>query len=109
MRINSRIALDPINYRHLSYREIDAGRVWFGLKFSCMLGIVRPSIPLNPPYRLALVLDNEYMSRLNAVYAAPIFLFKAGEIECVVPPRVDMWLREPPLQQWKVGPFKSAE
>jgi len=74
-----------------------------------MLGIVRPSIPLNPPDGAALVLDNKNMSRLNAVDARPIFLFKAHEIEWFVPPRIDMRLGKPPLQQWKVGPFKGAE
>jgi hypothetical protein len=49
------------------------------------------------------------MSRLNAVDARPIFLFKAHEIEWFVPPRIDMRLGKPPLQQWKVGPFKGAE
>ena len=58
---------------------------------------------------MALVRDNENMSRLNAVNAQPVFLFKAREIEWFVPPRIDMWLGKPPLQQRKVGPFKGAE
>ena len=74
-----------------------------------MLWIVRPSIPLNPAYRLALVLDNENMGRHNAVDARSVFLFKAGEIERFVPPRIDMWLGKPALQQRKVGPFEGAE
>jgi hypothetical protein len=36
-------------------------------------------------------------------------LFKAREIKWFVPPPIDMWLREPALQQRKVGPFKCAE
>ena len=55
------------------------------------------------------MLDNEYMSRLNAIDTRPVFMFKAGEIECLVPPRIDMWLSKPSLQQRKVGPVKSAE
>jgi hypothetical protein len=49
------------------------------------------------------------MSRLDAVDAGPIFLFKAREIKWFVPPRIDVWLEKPPLQQRKVGPFKCAE
>jgi hypothetical protein len=41
------------------------------------------------------VADNENMRRLNAVDSRPIFLFKAGEIEWFVPPRIDMWLGKP--------------
>jgi len=56
-----------------------------------------------------LVLDNENVSRLNAVDARHIFLFKAGEIEWFVPPPINMRLRKPFPQQRKVGPFKGAE
>jgi hypothetical protein len=49
------------------------------------------------------------MSRLNAIDALPIFLFKTGEIECLAPSRIDMWLSKPSLQQRKVGPLEGAE
>jgi hypothetical protein len=64
---------------------------------------------LDPPYRPALVLDNENMSRLNSVDSRPIFKFKPGEIECVMPPRIDVRLRKPSLQQREVGPVECAE
>jgi hypothetical protein len=95
--------------RPISCREVDAGCAWFGCQLCCMLGIVRPSIPLDAAYRLGFVTDNKNMRRLNAVDARSIFLFKAGEIEWFVPPRIDMWLGKPPLQQRKIGPFKGAE
>lgn len=49
-----------------------------------------------------------FRARFNAD-ALPIFLFKAGEIECAMPPLIDMWLGKPSLQQRKVGSFKGAE
>jgi hypothetical protein len=55
------------------------------------------------------VLENENMSRLNAVDARPVLLFKAGEVEGFVPPRIDMWFGKPSLQQREVGPFEGAE
>jgi hypothetical protein len=64
---------------------------------------------LNPPDGLSFVLDDENVSRLYSIDTRPIFLLKAREIERLVPPRIDMWLRKPPLQRRKVGPVESAE
>jgi len=64
---------------------------------------------LNPSNGLSFVLNDEDMSRLDSIDSRPIFLLKASEIERLVPPRIDMWLRKPPQQQREVGPSESAE
>jgi hypothetical protein len=89
-------------------RSIPAAPGWAG-ELTGMIGIVCPSIPLNPPDGPLLVLDDEDVSRFDAVDPRSIFFLEAREIERLVPPLIDMGFAQPAPQQWKIGPCKCAK
>jgi hypothetical protein len=89
-------------HRKFPYGEVDTSRSEFRLYLYCMLRVIRPEIPLNPPNWPSTMLHHENMRGLNAVNPRAVFRLNTRQIEALTPPRIHVGGGEPLSKQRKV-------
>src|SRR5580704_6535161 len=93
----------------LSNCEVDTGGGGFRLQLQCMLWIIGPKIPLNPPNWTSTIFDHENMCALGAINPWAVFPVNRRQIDGLTPPGSDVGGRQPLLKQRKVGSAQQSE